>query len=121
MQHSTFNHPDHVHFVLYKGTEIIGYVHLQCWPKERVAMRIIVIDEPFRRKKFGGQLLALCEKWLKMQGIKSIHVQTSPEAYKFYCQHCYRKMPLNDLDGHENEIAAISELCSQDIDVGKIL
>ncbi len=117
----TFNHPEHIHFVLYKGTEIIGYTHLQRWADQRIAMRIIVIDEKFRGQKFGSQLLTLCEKWLKIQAIKSIQIQSSPEAYEFYCSHGYSKMPFNDPKEYEGEIAAISELCSQDIDVGKIL
>lgn len=109
----TFNHPEHIHFVLYKGTEIIGYAHLQCWPDQRIAMRIIVIDEPLRGQKFGSQLLKLCERWLKTQNIKSIHVQASPKAYTFYCQHGYSEMPFNDPDFHESD--------PQDIDMGKIL
>jgi GrpB-like predicted nucleotidyltransferase (UPF0157 family)/GNAT superfamily N-acetyltransferase len=109
----TFDHGDHVHFVLYKGTEIIGYTHLQRWPDQRIAMRIIVIDEPLRGQKFGSQLLELCERWLKKQEIKSIHVQASPKAYKFYCQHGYSEMPFNDPGNHES--------APQDIDMGKLL
>ena len=109
----TFDHPDHIHFVLYKGTEIIGYTHLQRWPDERIAIRILVIDEPFREKKFGSQLLELCEKWLRKQEIKSIHAQASPKAYQFYCQHGYSGMPFNDPDDYKSD--------PQDIAVGKAL
>lgn len=109
----TFNHSEHIHFVLYKGIEIIGYTHLQRWPDQRMAMRIIVVDEPLRGQKFGGQLLELCEKWLKKQDIKSIHVQASPKAYTFYCQHSYNEMPFNDPDLYESD--------PQDIDMGKVL
>jgi hypothetical protein len=31
----TFDHPDHIHFVLYQGSEIIGYAHLQLWPEQK--------------------------------------------------------------------------------------
>ena len=109
----TFNHPEHIHFVLYKGTEIIGYTHLQRWPDQRIAMRIIVVDEPLRGQKFGSQFLERCEQWLKKQEIKSIHVQASPKAYKFYCSHGYSEMPFNDPDLYESD--------PQDIDVGKVL
>jgi len=109
----TFNHPDHTHFVLYKGTQIIGYAHLQRWPNQRAAMRIIVIDEAFRNQKYGSYLLELSEKWLKLQGFISLHVQSSPRAYNFYCQHGYTEMPFDDADSHETD--------SQDIEVGKML
>lgn len=109
----TFEHKDHVHFVLYKGVEIIGYVHLQCWPEQRVAMRIIVIDENFRGQGFGGYLLALCEKWLRQQKVKSLHVEASPQAVGFY-KHCkYVEIPFDDPDNHPSDL--------QDVELGKIL
>ena len=43
----TFDHPEHVHLVLYQGVEIIGYAHIQFWPEHRAALRIIVIDEQY--------------------------------------------------------------------------
>ncbi len=109
----TFNYAEHTHFVLYKGTQIIGYVHLQHWPNQRAVMRIIVIDEAFRNQKYGSYLLELCEKWLKLQGFKSLHVQSSPQAYNFYYKYGYTKMPFDGLDTHERD--------PQDIEVGKIL
>jgi GrpB-like predicted nucleotidyltransferase (UPF0157 family)/GNAT superfamily N-acetyltransferase len=111
--HWTFNHPDHVHFILYQGTEIIGYAHIQLWPEARAAMRIIVIDEPKRNNNFGGQFLALCEKWLKSQSYNSIHAEASPAALAFYKKNGYIEMPFNDPAGDE---------CGPpDIAVGKLL
>ncbi len=109
----TFNHSDHVHFVLYKGSEIIGYAHLQKWPKCRAAMRIIVINEDNRGKGFGSYLLEQCEKWLRMQGIKSIHIEASPEAETFYRHFEYVDMPFNDPGNYPSD--------SEDIQLGKIL
>jgi GrpB-like predicted nucleotidyltransferase (UPF0157 family)/GNAT superfamily N-acetyltransferase len=109
----TFEHKDHVHFVLYQGVEIIGYAHLQLWPEARAAMRIIVIDEPYRHQGFGSQFLQLCEKWLKRQRYKSLHVESSPEAYPFYKKLSYQEMPFDDPDDYESD--------PQDIPVGKYL
>ena len=109
----TFDHDAHVHFVLYQGSEIIGYVHLQLWPHQRAAMRIIVIDELKRNHKYGGQLLTLCEKWLKSQGYKSLHIESSPSALKFYRSKGYIDMPFDDPDGYEGS--------SEDRAIGKIL
>jgi GrpB-like predicted nucleotidyltransferase (UPF0157 family)/GNAT superfamily N-acetyltransferase len=97
----TFEHPNHVHLILHKGVEIVGYAHLQKWPEARAAMRIIVIDEPFRNKGLGAHFLSLCEKWLKSQGFHILQIESNPEAIAFYRQHGYVDMPFNDPDGHQ--------------------
>jgi GrpB-like predicted nucleotidyltransferase (UPF0157 family)/GNAT superfamily N-acetyltransferase len=109
----TFNHPEHAHLVLYQGTEIIGYAHIQFWPEDRAAIRILVIDEAKRNKKAGSVFLSLCEKWLKVSGVKSIHAESRPTSLGFYVKNGYIEMPFNDGDGHESD--------PQDIAVGKIL
>ena len=109
----TFNHPQHKHFALYQGTEIIGYAHIQLWPDRRAAMWIIVIEEAKRNNNFGGKFLALCEKWLKGKGYKSIHAESRPTSLRFYIKNGYTQMPFNDPEGHESH--------PQDIAVGKRL
>ena len=109
----TFDHKDHIHLVFYKGTEIIGYAHVQLWPEQRAALRIIVIDEPLRNHNLGSHFLNLCERWLKQQNIKVLHAQSSPAAYPFYHKNNYIEMAFNDPEEHEG--------CPQDIDVGKVL
>jgi GrpB-like predicted nucleotidyltransferase (UPF0157 family) len=109
----TFNHPEHVHLVLYHGTKIIGYAHLQLWPEFQSAIRILVIDQLYRNQNFGGQFLALCEKWLKTKNYKSLHTESSPIAYAFYKKNGYIEMPFNDPVGSESD--------PQDIPMGKIL
>jgi len=109
----TFDHKDHVHLVLYQGTKIVGYAHIQLWPAQRAALRIIVIDERIRAQGLGSHFLTLCERWLKERGFKILQAQSSPEAYKFYCKQGYKEMPFNDPDGYEGD--------PQDIDVGKVL
>ncbi len=109
----TFDHKDHVHFIFYQGTKIVGYAHIQLWPKQRAALRIIVIDESFRNEGLGGHFLTLCERWLKEKGYKSLQTQSSPEPYKFYRKQDYTEMPFNDPDGYEGD--------PQDIEMGKVL
>lgn len=109
----TFEHDAHVHFVLYQDSEIIGYAHLQLWPHLRAALRIIVIVESKRNHQYGGHFLALCEKWLSLQGYQSLHLESSPEALRFYRNNGYIDMPFDDPDGYESH-----EL---DTPVGKIL
>jgi len=109
----TFEHKDHIHFIFYKNAEIIGYAHIQLWLEGRAALRIIVIDERYRHAGFGSQFLKLCERWLGHQGFKKLLVQSSKEAYPFYCNQGYTEMPFNDPDGYETS--------PQDIEVGKDL
>lgn len=98
----TFHHPKHAHLILYQGVEIIGYTHLEFWPEGRVAIWIMVIDNAKQHQGFGGQFLALMEKWLKMHGVVSIHMESRPGVFKFYQKHGYSNMPFNDPNGHES-------------------
>lgn len=109
----TFESQDHIHFVLYKGAEIIGYAHIQLWQQNRAALRIIAIDENYRNNGYGGEFLKSCEKWLKLQGYKSLHIESSPKAYSFYKKYDYIEMPFDDPEIHESG--------PNDIPVGKIL
>jgi GrpB-like predicted nucleotidyltransferase (UPF0157 family) len=99
----TFDNPDHRHLVLYQGPDIVGYAHIQLWPDQRAALRIIVIDEPFRNHDLGAYFLAKCEKWLKQQGYQIFQTEASPDALPFFEKHGYNPMPFNDSDGYEND------------------
>lgn len=109
----TFDHKDHEHFILYEGMEIIGYAHVQLWPKQRAAVRIIAIDEAKRGKSYGRQFMRLIEKWLTTQDYQSVHVESSPNALNFYRNLGYTDMPFNDPDGYEGS--------DKDTDLGKML
>lgn len=109
----TFDRKDHIHFVFYKNTDIIGYAHLQLWPHNQAALRIIIIDDRYRNHGFGSQFLNLCERWLTHQGYNKILVQASPTAYSFYSKHDYTEMPFDDPDGYPTD--------SKDTEMGKVI
>lgn len=90
----TFDHEEHVHFILYQGDTMTGYAHIQLWPEHRAALRIIVMDEPYRNHGLGSHFLQHCERWLKTQGIKSLHEEARPDAIKFYRKNGFVGMPL---------------------------
>lgn len=98
----TFDYPSHIHLVLYQANEVIGYAHIQIWTKQKVAMRIIVIDELKRNKHYGSFFLNLCERWLKSQNYTTLQVESSPAALAFYKKHNYIVMPFDDPEGHES-------------------
>lgn len=109
----TFTHQDHLHFVFYINAAIIGYAHIQLWPENRAALRIIVIDEHNRKLGFGSQFLRLCERWLYHQGFQKLLVQSSQETYQFYHNHGYTKMPFDDPGDYESN--------PRNIKIGKFL
>lgn len=109
----TFGHKDHQHFVLYQGTNIIGYAHIQLWPQHRAGMRIIVIDEDKRKCGLGRWFMEKIEAKLKESGFNSLHAESNPGALNFYTALGYTPMPFDDPGGDE---------CGPpDIPVGKIL
>lgn len=109
----TFNHEKHAHLVLYQGTEIIGYAHIQFWPDKRAAIRIIAVDEDKRNQNAGSEFLASIEKWLKLLGTRSIHAESRQSSLKFYLKNGYTEMSFNDPEKHESD--------PHDVSVGKIL
>ncbi|MDF1678857.1 MAG: bifunctional GrpB family protein/GNAT family N-acetyltransferase [Legionellaceae bacterium] len=109
----TFDHPDHWHFILNQGVDIVGYAHIQRWPEDRVALRIIIIDEAYQHRGLGRAFLTMLEQWLKEKNVRSIHVESSPEAEQFYKHLGYNSMDFNDSDAYPSE--------PDDIPLGKLL
>ena len=109
----TFNHEEHAHLVLYQGTEIVAYAHIQFWPYSRAAIRIIATDENKRNQNFGSRFLTLIEKWLKSLGFKSIHAESRQSSLRFYLKNGYCSMPFDDPEGHKSD--------PNDVPVGKVI
>lgn len=109
----TFDHNEHAHFILYDSDKLVGYAHIQLWSDRRAALRIIVMDEPYRNLGLGSQFLYLCEQWLKQQGFKSLHDEARPDAVKFYRKNGYVEIPFNDPSGEPPSVS--------DLAMGKML
>jgi len=104
----TFDDQEHVHLVLYQGSDIVGYAHVQLWPDARAAIRIIVVDEKFRKKGLGKTLLIACEKMIRENGVRVLQAEAHPDSLLFYKSLGYFEMPFNDPAGeltHPNDIA----------------
>lgn len=100
----TFNHKEHLHFILYKASKIVGYAHVQLWPNHRAALRIIVVDERIRGQGMGKYLLDSCEQALKEQGVTLLQTEASSNAYPFYKKLGYIEMPFNNPDGESTHL-----------------
>jgi GNAT superfamily N-acetyltransferase len=95
----TFDHKEHRHFILEYNDEMVGYAHVQFWPNQRAALRILVIDEKYRNHGYGTKILQLCEQWLKEQNFISLHDEARPTAVQFYRKNGYTEMPFDDPSG----------------------
>lgn len=97
----TFNDPKHVHLVVCKKIDIIGYAHIQFSSVNIGVIRFILIEENKRNQKFGSQLLTFIEKWLKNRDCKKIYSKSSPETLEFFKQHGFIHMLFDDAKGSE--------------------
>jgi GrpB-like predicted nucleotidyltransferase (UPF0157 family)/GNAT superfamily N-acetyltransferase len=109
----TFEHKDHLHFIFYQGTEIIGYAHIQLCKSLDAIIRIIVIEDLYRNRGFGSQFLTLCECWLKRQGVKAVYTDSRRDAKNFYLKQGYIVGPFDDPEVPERD--------PNDIPMGKTL
>ncbi|WP_052572032.1 bifunctional GrpB family protein/GNAT family N-acetyltransferase [Candidatus Odyssella thessalonicensis] len=97
----TFNHPNHIHLVMYMGIRIIGYAHLQLWPDRCAVLHILTIHKTQRNKGQGKRFLHLLEKWLKNKQFKSLHIESPVEVLPFYKKYGYTSVPFNDSDEYK--------------------
>ena len=65
--------PDHLHLMLYQGSSIVGYTHIQLLvaPKQAIFHNIF-IEKSYLDSK--GPFLTLCKKWLKSQGYNNFQI-----------------------------------------------
>jgi len=96
-----FNDPVHVHLVVLKKTDIIGYAHIQLYPDSRAVIHFIFIDENKRKQNFGSELLTFIEKWLRSRGYKSLYSKISPITSRFFEKYGFSDMPLNNRVGDD--------------------
>ncbi len=58
---------DHLHLILYQGSNIVGYTHIELLPAQRQAIfHNVFIEKNYLDSK--EPFLTLCKKWLKSQG-----------------------------------------------------
>lgn len=110
--HPTITDPDHFHFVLYKGTKIIGVAHLEFLAVNEAALRPFAIDAPYQNQGIGTKFLVLLEKWLKLRGKTVIRLHANKRAQTFYERSGYKVMTFH---GYK------PSLSSSTIDMGKEL
>ena len=70
----SFKDKNHIHFLFYKNSDIIGYAHIQLYDKDSATLLILVIDSLCQNLGFEDQFLKLCQRWVLHQGIKQLEI-----------------------------------------------
>ena len=70
----SFKSQNHIHFLFYKNSNIIGYAHIQLDKKKSATLLMMVIDKPHQNLGFEEQFLNLCKRWVLHQGIARLQI-----------------------------------------------
>ncbi len=95
--HPTLTLKNHVHFVLYHGTQIVSCAHIELLDDGEAALRTLSTDEKEKRKGYGALLLEFIEKWLKHQKRKVVKLHETVDQAPFYKKRGYQEMVFNDV------------------------
>jgi hypothetical protein len=79
----TCEDPKHTHVVLYQGSEIVVYTHIQPCSKNRAMIRMFVVHESCRNQGIDEEFFNLCERWLMQQLECKILHRESLSTYYF--------------------------------------
>lgn len=110
--HPRFAAPNRYHFILYRGTKIIGIAEVEFISDNNCALRPFAIDVPYQNQGYGSLFLKMIEKWLKHKNQKTIQLHAAPEAVSFYERLEYVPMPFHDQG---------RTIAMETIDMGKVL
>ena len=61
---ATFDDPNHQHFILYRGVEIIGYAYIQILSDKKITLHMLVAEDSETRQAF----IDLIQKWVDLEG-----------------------------------------------------
>jgi GNAT superfamily N-acetyltransferase len=103
----TFTHPDHYHFLLYVSEKIVGYAHVQLWPEKRAIIRIMVIEESWRKYGLGKRLVQSIERWLFEHNYFTLCAESRAEVVGFYKKCGFNISAFTDPEGYESDPADI--------------
>ena len=95
-QHPSMTDPNHHHFVLYQGTNIVAGAQVEFLDDNLAALRSLVIDAIHQKYGYGTKMLNLIEHWVVHHGKPLIKLHSRPDAEAFYRQHGYVDMEFTD-------------------------
>ncbi len=95
--HSFLTDPNHHHFILYHGVQIVTALHVEFLNSNTAALRILATDKAFQNKGYASYSMGLIEKWIKTQGIQTIKLHAKPRERPFYEKLGYTDIEFDDV------------------------
>ncbi|MBA4249583.1 MAG: GNAT family N-acetyltransferase [Candidatus Puniceispirillum sp.] len=95
--HSSLTDPNHHHFILYHGVQIVTALHVEFLNSTTAALRILATDKAFQNKGYASFSMRLMEKWIKSQEIKTIKLHAEPRERPFYEKLGYCDVDFDDV------------------------
>ncbi len=83
------------HFILCDGIKTRSIGHIDVLGKSGAVLRAVATDSRFQNQGYGSEMLSLMEKWLKKQGILSLHTRSLVAAQSFYKKRGFVDLPPN--------------------------
>ncbi len=108
--HSTMTDPNHFHFILMLGINVIGIAQVEMLDTKTAVLRMLAIDQPYQRQGYGEYLLKQMERWILLSGRTTILMHAANRAEDFYRLRGYTDMEFNDVG-----------INADHVDLGKIL
>ncbi|KIE05404.1 hypothetical protein NF27_DT01780 [Candidatus Jidaibacter acanthamoeba] len=94
--HPSLSDSNNLHYVFYKGADIIGVIQIEQLTSEKVAFRNIAIKGNFKNRGFGSDLIKQAERIAKNKGYKLILLHAAKEAYNFYKRNGFSEMEFKE-------------------------
>ncbi|AIF80677.1 hypothetical protein I862_00560 [endosymbiont of Acanthamoeba sp. UWC8] len=94
--HPSLSDSNNLHYVFYKGADIIGVIQLEQLTSKKVAFRNIAIKGNFKNRGFGSDLIKQAERIAKNKGYKLILLHAAKEAYNFYKRNGFSEMEFKE-------------------------
>ena len=95
--HPSLSDSNNLHYVFYKGVDIIGVIQIEQLTSEKVAFRNIAIKGKFKNQGFGSDLIKQAEIITKNKGYKLILLHAAKEAYNFYKRNGFSEMEFKEV------------------------
>ncbi|MDO9152414.1 MAG: GNAT family N-acetyltransferase [Paludibacter sp.] len=80
------------HIGAYIGTTLVGVLILTELNNENIKMRQVAVDEKWRNRKIGNEMVAYTEEYCRRMGYKTMVLNARKAAVAFYEKLGYRKI-----------------------------
>ena len=78
-----------IHLAAYDGDRIVAVARLHFNSEEEAQIRYMAVDERYRNRGIGGEMLKELERIAREKGAKYIVLEARENAVNFYLKNCY--------------------------------